>query len=180
MDALVVVDMQVACIDQVSRYQINSVAEAINQLSGQFRKANRPVIHIQHEQASGDFIRGSVGWQISPRLLVEESDKRIAKSYCDGFIHTELKALLAKLNIHELVIVGCATDFCVDSTIKGAIANGFNVVIAADGHTTSDRPHATAQQLIAHFNWNWANLIVGAQTIRVMPTAEIINTLTDN
>lgn len=69
----------------------------------------------------------------------------------------------------------CATDFCVDSTIKGAIAKGFDLIIPSDAHTCSDRPNVLAKDLINHFNWNWANLIIGKQQINVLPTCEAIN-----
>lgn len=166
--------MQVACIEAVPRYNIENVVSSINKLSDVFRQRNWPVIHIQHEEPTGDFLRGSPSWAISPMINVAEPEPVVSKSYCDAFIKTELLSMLTKQGVTELTITGCATDFCVDSTIKGAIAAGFNVVIPEDAHTTADRPHVSAQDLINHFNWNWANLIVGEQTIKVLPSRELI------
>lgn len=61
-------------------------------------------------------------------------------------------------HIKELVITGCATDFCVDATVKSALTNDYNLTIIADAHTTADRPHVSAEKLIAHHNWLWSEL----------------------
>jgi len=57
------------------------------------------------------------------------------------------------------MIAGWATDFCVDATVRSAVANHHNVVVVADGHTLSDRPHLDAVSGISHHNWIWSNLI---------------------
>lgn len=61
-------------------------------------------------------------------------------------------------NINELVIAGCATDFCVVATVKSALVHDYNLTIIEDAHTTADRPHISAEKRIAHHNWLWANL----------------------
>ncbi len=76
MDALLIIDMQVACIEQVPRHNINSTIETINKLSFAFRQRNLPVIHIQHEEESGEFLRGS-NPNISPyRSAIQRHSER--------------------------------------------------------------------------------------------------------
>jgi nicotinamidase-related amidase len=52
-----------------------------------------------------------------------------------------------------------ATDSCVDSTIRSAISNDYDVVVVADGHTVSDRPHMDAAAVIRHHHCVWSQLI---------------------
>ena len=59
----------------------------------------------------------------------------------------------------RLIITGCATDFCVDTTIRAAASRNFEVVVVEDGHTTADRPHVDALSVMRHHNWVWENLI---------------------
>ena len=49
-------------------------------------------------------------------------------------------ALLFTLRRHKcrkLIFTGCATDFCVDTTIRSAVSYDFNVVVASDCNTTA-------------------------------------------
>ena len=38
-----------------------------------------------------------------------------------------------------LLVTGCATDFCVDTTVRVAASRDYEIVVVADGHTTADR-----------------------------------------
>lgn len=175
MEALLIIDMQNACIGEVPRFNLSNTLNAINNLSRKFRENGFIVIHIQHEEESGSFLKGTEGWKIFSGIDVVDSDLFISKGYCDAFINSNLKKLLDEHHVARLTVTGCATDFCVDSTIKGAISHGYDLVVPSDGHTTADRPHVGAKELVAHFNWNWANLIVGSQTIEVVPSCDVMN-----
>ena len=59
----------------------------------------------------------------------------------------------------RLLIAGWATDLCVDATVRSAAALGYEVVVIADCHTVSDRPHLGAERVIEHHHWVWANLL---------------------
>lgn len=174
MNALIIVDMQNGCFENNNRFKQDEVIGHINSLIQTFRKNDAPVIFIQHEEEVPEFTPGSEGWQLLASLNQQEQDLVVSKTCCDAFIETPLAEILKARNISRVFICGCATDFCVDSTIKGAIAQQLDVVIASDAHTTSDRPFANAKQLIDHFNWNWANLITGESTLKVLETKEIM------
>ncbi|WP_428241585.1 isochorismatase family protein [Gynuella sp.] len=174
MDALLVVDMQNACIEEVERFQIEQVIARINSLIGHFRSRDQLIVFIQHEDDSHEFCRGSSGWQINKAMDYQQHDEVVAKAYNDAFIHTRLADLLQQHRIDRVVVTGCATDFCVDCTIKGAIARGYDVIVPDDAHTTADRPFVSAETLIAHFNWNWAELMTVQQKIAVMPTPQYL------
>jgi len=50
------------------------------------------------------------------------------------------------------VVCGYATEFCVDTTLRRAAGLGLTVTLAADAHTTHDKPHADGGQIRAHHN----------------------------
>ncbi|WP_367331781.1 isochorismatase family protein [Sphingobacterium multivorum] len=53
----------------------------------------------------------------------------------------------------ELILTGCATDFCVDAALKSTLTSDYFITVVADGHTTANRPMISARQVIQYFNW---------------------------
>lgn len=178
MKALLVVDMQVACFegeppryDEAGRvHRINALAEAM--------RAQGLVIFIRHTEPSGAFAHGSPGWQVLPSLVTTPGDCLVEKTACDAFLETNLDDLLKQRGVTELVVCGCATDFCVDTTVRAAGAHGYAVTVAGDAHTTRDRPHLCATKIIEHHNYVWADFILPrGRTIRVVPTEQVLGEL---
>jgi nicotinamidase-related amidase len=58
----------------------------------------------------------------------------------------------------HVVICGYASEFCVDTTVRRAAANGLTVTLADDAHTTHDKPHANAATIRAHHNATLSNI----------------------
>ncbi|MBL4625059.1 MAG: isochorismatase family protein [Flavobacteriales bacterium] len=85
---------------------------------------------------------------------------------------------MTELNITELVITGCATDYCVESTVQSGLAKDYNITVVSDGHTTGERPHLTAEKVIEHYNWVWQNMIPTKGKIEVKTLEEIKNDTT--
>jgi nicotinamidase-related amidase len=160
MKALLIIDMQKTSFTSATpRFDSDKVIQKINELSRKFRLAGDKVIFIQHNGTREGFcIPGTEEWEILPSLEKESSDLIISKTANDSFYLTTLKDELSKLGINELIITGCATDFCVDSTIKSALINDFNIIVIKDGHTTADRPNLKAKQVIEHYNWMWSEM----------------------
>lgn len=69
-----------------------------------------------------------------------------------------------------MFITGCATDFCVESTIQSALTKDYNITVVEDGHTTGERPHLIPQQVIEHYNWVWQNMLPTNGQIKVKTT----------
>lgn len=174
MEALLIIDMQVGSF-QTPRFEAEKVIENINCLSIFLRKKNIPIIFIQHDGTKENFlVYGTDEWNILPSLIQETNDYRIEKEANDCFYKTEIETLLKKLGVQKLYICGCATDFCVNATVHGALVRDYTITIIKDGHTTADRPHATAVQLIDFHNWVWENLTPTQSRIEVKNTHEII------
>lgn len=130
------------------------------------------VIFIQHIE--GEMTEGSELWQILPQLHRPESAISVNKTACDSFYRTPLESVITQLGTTHLTICGCATDYCVDTTVKIAASKGYALTIAADAHTTANRQHVTAEQLIAQHNEVWSELSIPGNSIRVKSTAQIL------
>jgi len=107
----------------------------------------------------GEFIKGANDWEQLDEIIVKKEDIFIDKYANDVFYNSKLQSTLNSLNINELIITGCATDFCVEATVQSAVAKDYIVTIVADGHTTGDRPHLKAKKVIEHYNWVWQHMI---------------------
>ena len=177
MKALLVIDMQVGLFEgKPPRHDAEGVIQRINEVAREVRATGGIVIFIQHED-SGAFRRGTERWGILPALERADTDLLLRKQACDSFYQTNLPDLLEQHHAQEIIITGCATDFCVDTTIRAAASRDYDVVVVEDGHTTKDRPHLDAVSIIRHHNWMWKNLIIPGKEVRVLPAASVIEWL---
>lgn len=141
---------------------------SINQLIA----AADQTLFIQH--ADAHMTEGSDAWQLLADLHRPANAQYLTKTACDAFYETGLDALLQQLGARELIICGCMTDFCVDTTIKNGASKGYELLVAGDAHTTVDSAYASAQQLIAHHNQVWANLTIPGGKVQVRTSGEIV------
>ncbi|MUP39778.1 cysteine hydrolase family protein [Labilibaculum euxinus] len=174
--ALLIIDMQKGSFTPATpRYDTKGVVKRINQLAAGFREYGNPVIYIQHNGSKQNcFVPGTEEWEILDDLNIAESDLVVYKTANDTFYESDLEEKLKELNVSELVITGCATDFCVESTIQSALIKDFNITVVKDAHTTADRPHLSAEKVIEHYNWVWSDLIPTKGRVEVVATAEIL------
>ncbi|HEV3501422.1 MAG TPA: isochorismatase family protein [Bradyrhizobium sp.] len=160
MDAMLIVDMQVGLLNGEPKHDLRGVIERINRLAAKVRDRSGTIILLQHCGCKGDdFEPQTPGWAFLPELLRDPADIVVRKNLNDPFAGTDLQARLKEIAPDRVLITGWATDFCVDATVRSAVANHHNVVVVADGHTLSDRPHLDAISVIRHHNWVWSNLI---------------------
>jgi len=151
--ALLVIDVQRGLFEtRPPPAEAAATIARINALAVRARAAGAPVFLVQHESAQGALAHASDGWQLDPRLDALPGDERVRKTTPDSFLGTDLQARLQGLGVDRLVIAGYASEFCVDTTVRRAAALGYPVVLAADAHTTHDKPHADAAQIRGHHN----------------------------
>ena len=173
-DALVVVDMQVGLLDGLPKHDLAGVIGRINALAAMVRRHGGRVVWIRHCGKPGDgFERDSKGWAFLPELVREASDVVVDKTLNDSFAGTALHDTLQRIAPDRVLIVGWATDSCVDSTVRSAISRDYDVVVASDTHTLSDRPHLDAPTIIRHHNWVWSDLLTNRST-RVATAGELL------
>ncbi|WNL44912.1 cysteine hydrolase family protein [Dyella sp. BiH032] len=152
--ALLVIDMQQAlCAGEWAAHDIGRVLQRVNGLIDRARAAWVPVVLIQHEEAEGDLVFGTPGWQLAEGLHQQPDDPRVRKTTPDSFYETELSQLLQQHGTDHLVICGLQSDFCIDTTVRRALALGYHVTLAGDAHSTVDNDVLAAAQITAHHNW---------------------------
>jgi len=174
MKALLIIDMQkVSFTPKTPRFDAVNVIARINALSELFRANGLPVIFIQHNGRKQNFCApGSKEWEILDELIRKPGDQVISKEANDAFYQTQLHSFLQMNRVSELVITGCATDFCVDATVKSALTHDYNLTVISDAHTTADRPFLEASKVIEYYNWIWADLIPTEGKIRLVKSDE--------
>jgi nicotinamidase-related amidase len=170
--ALLVIDFQkgLVCSEPLPG-DADKVTTHINELTRRAREAAVPVVFIQHE--SSELVRGEQAWEISGDLSVEPQDYKVGKRTPDSFLNTELGSVLEKHGVKHVVVCGYSSEFCVDTTVRRAAANGYTVTIAADAHTTHDKPHAMAATIREHHNETLSNIGSFGPLIAAVPTQAI-------
>jgi nicotinamidase-related amidase len=175
MDAIVIVDMQVGLLDGERKYDLHGVVERINRLAAMVRGRAGKVVWIRHCGKPGDrFAPGTAGFELLPELVRHADDAVIEKTLNDPFAGSGLQAVLERMAPARVLVAGWATDFCVDATVRSAVSRDHHVVVVADGHTLSDRPHLRAPAVIEHHNWVWSGLITN-RSIRVATAAQLLD-----
>ncbi len=177
MVVLLVVDMQVGLFEgHPPRWDADGVIHRINAVAKAVRAVGGIVIFIQHDGPPGSILEpGTDGWRILPALERTDKDPVVRKQACDSFYETELSSILERHYAQQVIVTGCATDFCVDTTVRAAASRDYQVLVVADGHTTGDRPHLDAVSIIGHHNWMWENLILPRSQVKVLSAANIVS-----
>jgi len=69
---------------------------------------------------------------IVSELKSQPDDIVIYKTRFSGFYQTDLDAILKRLGIRHLIITGCTTSVCVESTIRDAMFRDYQPILLAD------------------------------------------------
>ncbi|WP_448649390.1 cysteine hydrolase family protein [Pseudomonas corrugata] len=172
--ALLIIDVQSAlCTGEEECFESQRVIGTINDLSARVRASGLPVILIQHEELQGSLLHGSDAWQLADGLLTAADDLRVRKTTPDAFYQTDLLSLLQARSIDRLVICGMQTDYCVNATVRQAHTLGYEVVLAADAHTTVDNGSLAAEQIIANHNERLGRLSSAVSRIDVLSAQDV-------
>jgi nicotinamidase-related amidase len=167
--ALLIIDTQVALLESPVYHQ-DEVLGCIESLIDRARNTDCKVIYIvdddvvEHNPSRGG---------IHPRITPLNGDVVIHKTSTSAFFRTELDEVLKSNGIQHLVIVGCKTEYCIDTTCRHAIGLGYDVTLVSDGHSTTGNGVLSAEQIIAHHNRNLDGLDNNEFVIRVLPTVDV-------
>src|SRR5207245_3197980 len=135
--ALVVIDAQIGVVGEA--YHHDEVLDNINLLLDRARTSGTPVIYVQHNGPKGDELEpGKPKWPLHPAIAPRDGEPVVQKASPDSFHETRLQAELEARGIKRLVITGGQTQYCVDTTVRRAVAQGYDVLLASDAHTTED------------------------------------------
>ncbi len=162
-NALLIIDMQTGLYDGPDKpFERERVLATINQLIHRARSADAPIFVARHTGPAGSPIEaGSRLWQLWDGLEVDDArDHLFDKTRPSCFLGTGLAKQLAAAHVNELVIVGMKTQFCIDTTCRVAVEQGFSVVLPEDGHTCMDTQALAAEAIIEHHNATLAGAFV--------------------
>lgn len=172
--ALLVIDVQNGVV--ANAWQRDDVVENIGKMVEHARHSSVPVIWIQHEDE--DLARDSEQWQLVADLVPEDSETRIYKQYSDSFANTDLSKILADLDVGHLVISGAQTNACVRATTYRAAAEGFDVTLVEDAHTTEDIDwdgvNLQAESMINDLNLTLKFIGWPGQDVTSVPTSAVL------
>ena len=147
--ALLVIDVQQGLFQRSTPiHQADQVLANINALIGRARRANVPVIFIQH--SGEDSLRyGSAEWQLHPAIQPLPGEPIIHKLEGNAFLGTSLGPELEKRQITSLTVCGLVTHGCVKATTLGALDAGYQVLLVSDAHSNFSKD---APKLVKKWN----------------------------
>ena len=152
--ALVVIDVQNGVV--AGAHDRDGVVARIADLVERARSQSGSVIWVQH--SDDELVKGSDAWNIVDGLRPQSDEPVVHKSYNDSFEETTLESDLAQRGVGRLVVTGAQTEWCIRSTLHGAIARGYDALLVSDAHTTGDlsatTPATSIIEMTNHY-WKW-------------------------
>jgi len=127
-------DMELVGIDQAS----SRAAE----LLGMFRDKGGPLVHVKHvfaDPAAPFFRAGSPGIEIHSSVAPLEGEAVVTKANVNAFLETELKEILDRQGVDELVIAGAMSHMCIEGTSRAAADLGYKCQVIHDACATRDQ-----------------------------------------
>lgn len=182
-EAVIVIDVQngILNIPGIAREvetqaALDLVVGRIATLIQRARSRDIPVVFVQHDGETGHRLeRGSFGWQIRPEIAPFPSEAVVHKSACDSFFETTLASELESRDVRRLIVVGCMTQYCVDTSVRRAVSLGYDISLMGDGHMTADSCALRFEQIIAHHNALLDGFEAGDHLVRVVPLDQILS-----
>lgn len=77
-------------------------------------------------------IRDTWGTEVIPDLRPAPQDDTVYKSRFSGFYQTELDETLKRRGIETLIVTGCTTSVCVESTVRDAMFRDYRCIVLED------------------------------------------------
>ena len=158
--ALLVVDMQRYFVDPASRGCMpwaSQVVGRVGSLIAFFRARGRPVVFTRHAHAPDGSDGGNLAWwwdgllregtwaaELHPAIVPAEGETVLRKNRYDAFLGTDLDGMLRRGGVTDLVIAGCMTNLCCETTARDAFMRDFDVFLVIDGTASKTEDLHTA------------------------------------
>jgi nicotinamidase-related amidase len=144
------------------------ILDRLKRLLARARSSHIPVAFIQNDGGEADpDLPGTPGWALHPALLPHGSEKVYRKKTTDSFHETGLLEDLRAAGITDLIIAGMQSNYCIDATTRRAAAEGFNVTLVSDAHSTFSFSEIPAEQMISEINAKLSPLVLLRTTDQV-------------
>lgn len=83
-------------------------------------------------EAGRILVKDTWNTDILPRLAPRAGDAIVSKHRFSGFFQTDLDRVLKERSVTHLVVTGCTTSVCVESTVRDAMFRDHHCVVLAD------------------------------------------------
>ncbi|MBC7999183.1 MAG: cysteine hydrolase [Leptolyngbya sp.] len=141
--ALIVVDIQNDYFPG-GKWTLHNMEAAANNaalLIQSARSSGELVVHIRHEFPSVEapfFAPGSKGAEINETVKNHDGEEVVVKHQINSYRDTNLKEILDRHNIEEVVICGAMSHMCVDAVTRASNDFGYKVNVVHDACASRD------------------------------------------
>jgi nicotinamidase-related amidase len=141
--ALIVVDIQNDYFPggKWPLHEVEAAADNAARLLAAARGQGELIVHIRHEFPTQDapfFLPGSEGAKIHPKVQSQGDEHVVVKHYINSFRETDLKEVLDRNGITEVVICGAMSHMCVDAVTRASNDLGYKVSVVHDACASRD------------------------------------------
>ncbi|CAH0344422.1 isochorismatase family protein [Bacillus sp. CECT 9360] len=151
--ALLIIDVQQELVDgnneEKSVFNKEALLDHVNLVINQALESHALIVFIRDKDVADG--KGQ-GFQIHPNVKVPATATIFDKAATNSFYGTPLMGFLKDNEIEHLVIMGCKTEHCIDTAVRTATVNHFDVTLVEDGHSTTDSSTLSAEKIINHHN----------------------------
>lgn len=150
---LLIIDAQQELIDgnqeESAVFNKEQLIENLNKVIKKATNADVEVVFVRDlDVAEGK----GAGFQVHNEINMPADAKVFDKLATNTFHGTGLLNYLKDQQVEHLVIMGCKTQNCIDTAVRTATVNKFDVTLVGDGHSTTDNDVISAEQIIKHHN----------------------------
>jgi len=145
--ALLVVDLQHGTTSAPSAHPIDEIVARAARLTDAWRRTDRTVVLASVDgtpPGRTTYQDGAQNWPepfatVRPELGSDRDDVRVVRRSWSALAGTGLHEELAARGVQQVVVVGLATSFGVESTARASYDLGYDVVVVSDAVTDRSR-----------------------------------------
>ncbi|MDQ0192821.1 cysteine hydrolase family protein [Paenibacillus wynnii] len=151
--ALLIIDAQQELIDgnqeESAVFNKEQLIQNINIVIKKAKDADVRIVFVRDlDVADGK----GAGFQVHNEINMPSDAKIFDKSATNSFHGTGLLQYLNDQQVEHVVIMGCKTQYCIDTAVRTATVSNLDVTLVGDGHSTTDNDVLSAEQIIKHHN----------------------------
>lgn len=110
-------------------------------LIGEFRRSGELIVHVHHNFPGEDapfFVAGTNGAEINEAVAPRDGEPQVLKHQVNAFHQTDLKEILDRNGVGDLVICGAMSHMCVDAATRAGSDLGYSCTVIHDACATRD------------------------------------------
>jgi len=141
--ALLVLDIQNVWLDMNAalKKSLEKRLAVINDAIGWFRRNERPIIVVYHEDKETGLVPGVKPFEVPGTVHVMKTDMKVIKLHPNAFGKTDLEAILRKEGCDTVLIAGLSASGCVLATFFGALDRDFRSYLVQGGVASHSEDH---------------------------------------